>query len=134
MSFGLTNVPTTFMALMDSILRPYLGKFVIVFLDDILVYSPTLEEHEEHIHKVFQLLQDKSLYAKESKCGFFKDSIQYLGHVISAEGISMDASKVDAIFQLPAPCSIEELQIFLGMAGFYRKYVNGYAKDFRSHD
>ena len=128
MPFGLTNAPATFMALMDSVLRPYLGKFVIVFLDDILVYSPTLEEHEEHLRKVFRLLRDNSLYAKESKCESFKDSIQYLGHVISAEGISMDASKVDAILRLLAPRCIEELQIFLGMAGFYRKYVNGYAK------
>ena len=95
MPFGLTNAPATFMALMDSVLQPYLGKFVIVFLDDILVYSPTLEEHEEHLRKFF--LGDNLLYAKESKCEFFKDIIQYLGYVIFAEGIAMDASKVDAI-------------------------------------
>ena len=101
--YGLTNAPTTFMTLMDSVLRPYLGKFVIVFLDDILVYSKTLEEHLEHLRKVFQLLRENALYAKDSKCKFLKDSIQYLGHVISAEGIAMDASKVDAIVRWPVP-------------------------------
>ena len=120
MPFGLTIAPAMFMALMDSVLRPYLGKFVIVFFDDILVYSTTLDEHEEHLRKVFelllQLLRENSLYAKESKCEFFKDSIQYLGHVISAKGIAMDASKVDAILRWPTPRTMEELQIFLGMA------------------
>ena len=109
MPFGLTNAPSTFMALMDSVLRPYLGKFVIVFLGDILVYSVTLDEHKEHLRKVFQLLRENSLYAKKSKCEFFKDSIQYLGHVISAKGIAMDASKVDAILRWPAPRTMEEL-------------------------
>ena len=126
--YGLTNAMATFMMLMDSVLRPYLGKFVIIFLDDILVYSTTLEEHLEHLRKVFQLLRENALYAKDSKCKFLKDSIQYLGHVISVEGIAMDASKVDAIMRWPVPQSMEELQIFLGMAGFYRKYVKDYAK------
>ena len=128
--YGLTNAPTTFMTLMDIVLRPYLGKFVIVFLDDILVYSTTLEEHLENLRKVFQFLRENALYVKDSKCKFLKDSIQYLGHITSAEGIAMDSSKVDAIMRWPAPQSMEELQIFLGMAGFYRKYVNGYAKNY----
>ena len=96
-----------------------------MFLDDILFYSPTLEEHEEHLCKVFQLLRDNSLYAKEKKCEFFKDSIQYLGCVISTVRVAMNASTVDAILQWPAPHSTEELQIYLGITGFYHKYVNG---------
>ena len=129
MPFGLTNAPATFMALMDSVLRPYLGKFVIVFLDDILVYSTTLDEHAEHLRKVFQLLRENSLYAKESKCEFFKDSIQYLSHVIFTEGIAMDASKVDAILQWPARASN-----ILGDGNFLLQVYEWLGKDFYSHD
>ena len=97
MSFGLTNAPTTFMTLMDSVLCPYLGKFVVVFLDDILIYSRSEEEHREHLCKVFDLLRDHKLYAKESKCEFFKTEIHYLGHIITNEGIMMDPDKVETV-------------------------------------
>ena len=128
MSFGLTNAPATFMTLMDSVLRPYLGKFVVVFLDDILIYSRSKEEHCEHLRMVFDLLREHKLYAKESKCEFFKTEIHYLGHIVTANGVMMDPAKVEAILKWPHPKNIEELQIFLGLAGFYRKYIKDYAK------
>ena len=128
MPFGLTNAPATFMTLMDSVLRPYLGKFVVVFLDDILIYNRSPQEHIEHLKKVFDLLRKSKLYAKESKCDFFKTEIHYLGHMISAEGLKMDPAKIEVILQWPHPRNVEELQIFLGMAGFYRKFIHDYAK------
>ncbi|MCO5579599.1 hypothetical protein L7F22_033456 [Adiantum nelumboides] len=128
MPFGLTNVLATFMTLMDSVLRPYLGKFIIVFLDDILIYNSTEEDHLEHLKKVFDLLREHNLYAKESKCDFLKTEIQYLGHVISSQCVHMDMSKVYAIVHWPHPTNLEQLQIFLGFAGFYHKYVRNYAK------
>ncbi|MCO5550174.1 hypothetical protein L7F22_003656 [Adiantum nelumboides] len=104
------------------------GKFIIVFLDDILIYSSTEENHLEHLAKVFDLLREHNLYAKESKCDFFKIEIQYLGHVISSHGVHMDMSKVNDIVHWPHPTNLKELQIFLGLAGFYRKFVRDYAK------
>ena len=96
MPFGLTNAPASFMTHMDSVLRPCLGKFVVVFLDDI-IYSRSMEEHLEHLRKVFELLRIHKLYAKESKCEFSKTAIHYLGHILSVEGIQMDPSKIEVI-------------------------------------
>ena len=97
------------MTQMDSTLRPYLGNFVVVFLDDILVYSYCKEEHWEHLRKVFDLLRAHELFAKESKWEFFKIEVHYLGHIISHEGIMMDPSKVEAILNWPHPKNLEEL-------------------------
>ena len=128
MPFGLTNAPATFMTLMDTVLRPFLGKFVVVFLDDIWVYSCFEEEHLNHLRQVFEVLQEHQLYAKDSKCEFFKTKTHYLGHIISNKGIRMDPEKVDAILKWPHPCNLQELQMFLRLTGFYHKYIRDYAK------
>ena len=101
--FGLTNAPTTFMFLMNSVFSKYLDKFVLVFLDDILIYSKNEEEHEEHLRIALQLLREHRLYAKFSKCEFYKDKIHYLGHIISNEGTSMDSKKIETIMKCPTP-------------------------------
>ena len=116
------------MTLMDSVLRPYLSKFVIAFLDNILIYTASKEYHFLHLTKVFDLLRSHKLYGKQSKCEFLKIEIHYLGHVISAQGVQMDMTKVNAIMHWHRPTNLEELQNFLGLAGFYRKYVRNYAK------
>ena len=118
-----TNAPAFFMTSMDTMLRPYLGKFIVVFLDDILVYSKTRKEHIEHLRSVFELLQNHLLFAKESKCVFFTKEIQYLGHIIFAKGMRVDPEKEDAILKWPTPKNLQKLQIFLGMLGFYRQYI-----------
>ena len=97
MPFGLTNAPTIFMCLMNNVMHKYLDKFVVVFIDNILIYSKTEEEHKEHLKIVLQELRDHQLFAKFSKCDFFKDKIQYLGHVVTKEGISLDPEKIKAI-------------------------------------
>ena len=100
MPFGLTNASTTFMDLMNRVFQPYLDRFVIVFIDDILVYSSSLEEHLEHLRIVFQTLRERQLYAKLSKCQFWLDRVTFLGHVISAEGVSVDPKKIEVVVNL----------------------------------
>ena len=100
MPFGLTNASTTFMDLMNRVFQPYLDRFVIVFIDDILVYSGSLEEHSEHLRIVFQTLRERQLYAKLSKCQFWLDRVTFLGHVISAEGVSVDPKKIEVVVNL----------------------------------
>jgi hypothetical protein len=126
--FGLTNAPATFMHLMQSIFSPYLDRFVIVFIDDILIYSKTEKEHEEHLKKVLTLLRRNQLYAKLSKCEFFKKEISFLGHVISGDGIKMDDGKVKAVIDFPVPSNITSLRSFLGLAGYYRRFVKNFSK------
>jgi hypothetical protein len=127
MPFGLTNAPATFMHLMQQTLRKFLDDFVIVFIDDILVYSKTLEEHYKHLRSVLQVLRDKHLYAKLNKCEFFQSEISFLGHVINEHGIKMEQSKVDAVMKWPAPKNIHELRSFLGLAGYYRRFVKDFS-------
>jgi hypothetical protein len=127
-SFGLTNAPTTFMCLMNSVLNKYLDKFVLVFVDDILVYSKNREEHGEHLRMVLQVLREHQLYAKFSKCDFFKKEIQYLGHVISVEGVAVDPAKIKAIMDWPAPRNVMEVRSFMGLAGYYRIFIKGFSK------
>jgi RNase H-like domain found in reverse transcriptase/Reverse transcriptase (RNA-dependent DNA polymerase)/Integrase zinc binding domain/Chromo (CHRromatin Organisation MOdifier) domain/Retroviral aspartyl protease len=128
MPFGLTNAPATFMHLMQQTLRSFLDDFVIVFIDDILIYSKTLEDHTQHLRQVLQVLQEKQLYAKLSKCDFFKHEIGFLGHVINEHGIKMESSKVNAVTNWPIPTNVHELRSFLGLAGYYRRFVKDFSR------
>ena len=127
-SFGLTNAPVAFMNLMNSVFRKYLDCFVQVFLDDILIYSRNEHEHREHLRLVLQCLRENQLYGKLSKCSFFQKEIQYLGHTISGEGIFVDVEKVEAILSWPAPRNSKEVCSFMGLAGYYRRFVEGFSK------
>jgi hypothetical protein len=124
--FGLTNNLGVFMSLMNGVFRKYLDKFFQVFIDDILIYSRTMEEHEEHFHLVLQCLRENKLYGKLSKCSFYQSKIHYLGHVISGEGISMDPGKVKDIMEWPALTNIPELRIFMGLVGYYQWFIEGF--------
>lgn len=123
MVFGLTGTPGTFQGAMNVTLAPGLHKFVLVFFDDILIYSHSLEEHVSHIHQVFQWLRAGQWKLKLSKCSFARESISYLGHVVRAAGLATDASKIKAIVDWPVPTTIKELCGFLGLTGYYRKFV-----------
>ena len=126
--FGLTNAPATFMHLMNSIFKPFLDLFVLVFLDDILIYSRTLVEHQRHVRQVLEVLRKNKLYANAKKCSFFQRSLSFLGHVVSEKGLSMEQDKVKAIQDWPAPTNITGVRSFLGLAGYYRKFVRNFSR------
>jgi hypothetical protein len=119
MSFGLTNAPTYFMNLMNKVFMEYLDKFVLVFIDDILIYSENDSDHEEHLWMVLQKLRDNQLYAKFTKCEFWLDEVHFLGHIISKGGISVDPAKVTMIAGWKIPSTISEVRSFLGLVGYY---------------
>lgn len=126
MPFGLTNAPATFQCIMNQILQPYLRTCVLVFLDDILIYSRTLDEHAQHLRAVLKLMHENHLYLKLSKCSFAQHQLEYLGHIISDQGVATDPSKISAMIQWPVPTTITEVRAFLGLTGYYRKFVKGY--------
>ncbi|KAJ3679581.1 hypothetical protein LUZ60_017592 [Juncus effusus] len=128
MSFGLTNAPAAFMDLMNRVFKPYLDSFVIVFIDDILIYSKNEKEHEEHLRVLLQTLLDHQLYAKFKKCEFWLPSVSFLGHVISKDGLSVDPKKIEAVVNWKPPMNVTEVRSFLGLAGYYRHFVDGFAK------
>jgi hypothetical protein len=118
MSFGLTNAPAYFMNLMNKVFMEYLDKFVVVFIDDILIYSKNDSEHEEHLRMVLQKLWDNHLYAKFTKCDFWLDEVHFLGHIISKGGIAVDPAKVTTIMDWKIPSTVSEIRSFLGLAGY----------------
>ncbi|GJV10538.1 putative reverse transcriptase domain-containing protein [Tanacetum coccineum] len=128
MSFGLTNVPAVFMDLMNRVCKPYLDKFVIVFIDDILIYSKSKKEHEEHLRQILKLLKKEELYAKFSKCEFWISRVQFLGHVIDCRGIHVDPAKIESIKDWASPKTPTEIRQFLGLAGYYRRFIEGFSK------
>ena len=128
MSFGLTNAPAAFMDLMNRVFKEYLDKFVIVFIDDILIYSKSRKEHEQHLRLVLETLRRNQLFAKFSKCAFWLEKVHFLGHVVLKEGISVDPAKVEAVSTWSAPKNITEIRSFLGLAGYYRRFVEGFSK------
>ena len=128
MPFGLTNAPTAFMDLMNRVFKNFLDQFVIVFIDDILVYSRSKEEHEEHLRIVLQTLRKNRLYAKFKKCEFWLEQVAFLGHVITKKGISVDPEKIEAVSDWPRPTNVHKVRSFLGLAGYYRRFVEGFSK------
>ncbi|RVW47357.1 Transposon Ty3-G Gag-Pol polyprotein [Vitis vinifera] len=126
MPFGLTNAPAAFMDLMNRVFKPYLDQFVVVFIDDILVYSKSREEHERHLSIVLQTFRDKQLYAKLKKCEFWLDKVSFLGHVVTKDGISVDPRKVDVVSNWRRPNTVTEIRSFLGLASYYRQFIEGF--------
>jgi hypothetical protein len=127
MSFGLTNAPSTFMRFMNEVLRPFIGKFMVVYFDDILIYRKSLDEHIEHLCAVFCALREPRLFANLEKCNFCTDQVAFLGYVVTSQGIDVDEVKIDAIKSWPIPTTLTQLQSFLGLAGFYRCFVRDFS-------
>ena len=128
MSFGLTNALVAFMDLMHRVFQPYLDQFFVVFVDDILIYSQTEWKHEYHSRIVLQLLRDHQLYAKFSKCEFWLTEMRFLGHMASASGVSVDPEKVEAVMSWERPKSVFEIRSFLGLAGYYRRFLEDFSR------
>ncbi|GKC25089.1 putative reverse transcriptase domain-containing protein [Tanacetum coccineum] len=128
MPFGLTNAPVVFMDLMNRVCKPYLDKFMIVFIDDILIYSKSKQEHEEHLKLILELLKKEGLYAKFSKCEFWIPKVQFLGHVIDSQGIHVDPAKIESIKDWASPKTPTEIHQFLGLASYYRRFIEGFSK------
>ena len=125
--FGLTNAPATFSTLMQKLFHPYLDEFIVVFLDDILIYSKNEEEHADHLRKALDILRREKLYGKLEKCEFYEKSVHFLGHVISADGLAVEADKVKAIQDWPTPSGVDDVRSFLGLAGFYRRFIEHFS-------
>ena len=127
MPFGLTNAPTAFMDLMHRVFQPYLDQFVVVFVDNILIYSQYEEEHEDHLRIVLQALREHQLYAKFSKCEFWLTEVRFLGHLVSDSGVSVDPEKVEAVLSWERPKSVFEICNFLGLEVYYKRFIKDFS-------
>ena len=128
MPFRLTNAPTVFMDLMHRVFQPYLDQFVVVFVDEVLIYSQSEWEHEYHLRIVLQLLRDHQLYAKISKCEFWLTEVKFLGHVVSTSSVLVNLEKVKAVMSWEWPKSVFEIRSFLGLAGYYRRFNEDFSR------
>ncbi|GKD54965.1 putative reverse transcriptase domain-containing protein, partial [Tanacetum coccineum] len=128
MPFGLTNAPAVFMDLMNRECKPFLDKFVIMFIDDILIYSKNKKEHEEHLKAILELFKKEELYAKFSKCEFWHPKVQFIGHVTDSQGVHVDPAKIESIKDWASPKMPTEIRQFLGLAGYYRRFIKGFSK------
>nr|ABA93462.1 retrotransposon protein, putative, Ty3-gypsy subclass [Oryza sativa Japonica Group] len=128
MSFGLTNAPAFFMNLMNKVFMEFLDKFVVVFIDDILIYSKSKEEHEQHLRLVLEKLKEHQLYAKFSKCDFWLTEVKFLGHVITAQGVAVDPSNVESVTKWTPPKTVSQIRSFLGLAGYYRRFIENFSR------
>jgi len=128
MPFGLANTPADFQRFINETLTPFLDHFTSAYLDDILIYSDTMEEHTRHVHRVLERLTDASLHLKPEKCEFHKTEVKYLGLIIGADGIKMDPFKVETVKAWPPPENLRDVRVFLGFANFYHRFVKGYSK------
>lgn len=126
MPFGLCNAPSTFQAAMNEVFHPHLRQFILVFFDDILVYSKTWKDHLDHLRVTLQILRVENFFVEPSKCSFAQRQVEYLGHWISSEGVRVDENKVQAMKEWPKPTTVRELRGFLGLTGYYRKFVRSY--------
>ena len=127
MPFGLTNAPAAFMDLMNRVFHPYLDQFVVVFIDDILVYSKDSQEHEHHLRITVQILRENQLFAKLSKCNFWLKEVSFLGHIVSTDGIRVNPAKIEVVMNWRPPRNVTEVRSFLGLAGYYRRYVQRFS-------
>lgn len=127
MPFGLSNAPSTFMRIMNQALRPFIGKFVVVYFDDILIFSSSIPEHVSHLRDVLLVLRQEKLFAAKQKCEFGTTKVKFLGYVVSDKGLSMDYEKVEAIRSWPLPRSVTEVRSFHGLASFYRRFVHNFS-------
>jgi hypothetical protein len=121
--FGLTNAPTTFMFLMSNVFKKFLDMFLLVSIDDILIYSKNREEHEEHLKILIQVLREHNLYSKLNKCDLFQKQVHYPGHVISKEQVAVDPNKIKAIMDWPNPKDVSTIRSFMGLVGYYRRFI-----------
>ena len=128
MPFGLTNAPAVFIDLMNRTFHPYLDKFVFVFIDDVLIYSKDRKEHEQHLRIVLDTLRHKKLHAKFNKCEFWLSEVNFLGHIVTAKGIRVDPAKIEAVQNWKSPTTPNEIRSFLGLAGYYRRFIEGLSK------
>jgi hypothetical protein len=127
MPFRLTNAPSTFMRLMNEVLRSFIGKFVVVYFDDILIYSKSLDEHIEHLCAVFGALREARLFANLEKCTFCTNRVAFPGYVVTLQGIEVDEAKIEAIKSWSIPATLTQLRSFLVLAGFYRRFMRDFS-------
>ena len=127
MPFGLSNAPSTFMRFMNHILKPCIENFVVVYFDDILIYSKNLMEHLEHLRQLFSILREQRLFANLKKCDFYADKIIFLGYVVTKDRIEMERSKIEVITNWPTPSSVYDVRSFHGLVSFYRRFIRGFS-------